>query len=69
MNIIDYFSDLSTLHVGPGQPFTTVTEAFRAARDGDTLLVRAGTYAANFADATTSITFRAVGGTVTLEAA
>ena len=69
MRIRDTFADLSTLRVGPGEPFTTVGDAISAARDGDTLLVQAGTYIGNFAALAPSITFRAVGGMVTLEAA
>ena len=34
----------TTLHVGAGQPFTTIQDALAAAADGDTIIVDAGTY-------------------------
>lgn len=58
----------STLRVGPGQPYATLTAAMTAAQDGDTLLVQAGTYTDNLATLQTRITLRAVGGMVVLEA-
>ena len=55
------------LEVGPGLPYTTIAQAARAARDGDTVEVRAGDYRADVAVWTQSkLTVRAVGGRVRL---
>lgn len=60
--------DLGAVHeVGPGRSFTTIAQAARAARDGDTVLVQAGDYRADVAVwAQRQLTLRAVGGRVRL---
>ena len=58
----------ATLSVGPGQAYTTIAAAIAASADGDTVAVQAGTYTNDFAEITTQITLRAVGGRVTMKA-
>ncbi len=67
MQVLDNLFPSSTLHVGPGQPYTTIAAAITAAQEGDTLLVQAGTYTDDLAAIGTRITFKAVGGMVVLE--
>jgi len=52
----------TTLTVGAGQEFSTLAAAVAAAQNGDTVLVQAGTYTNDFADVTTDITIKGVGG-------
>lgn len=53
--------------VGPGRRFTTIAQAARAARDGDTVEVQAGDYRADVAVwSQRQLTLRAVGGRVRL---
>ncbi|MFC5204910.1 nitrous oxide reductase family maturation protein NosD [Pseudonocardia sulfidoxydans] len=60
----------ATLRVGPGAQYTTLADAARAARPGDTVLVTPGNYAGFQAPtsgtAGAPITFKADGGKVTL---
>lgn len=59
----------ATLVVGPGQAFTTIAQAARAARDGDTVQVQAGEYRADVAVWTQRrLDIRATGGRVRLVA-
>jgi hypothetical protein len=58
----------ATLHVGPGQTYPTVAAAIAAAVDGDTILVKAGTYTNDFAEIAHKITLRSVGGMAVLRA-
>lgn len=51
------------LEVGPGRTYTTIAQASRAARDGDTVEVQAGDYRGDVAVWTQrNLTLRAVGG-------
>ncbi len=59
----------TTLRVGPGEPYGSLADAIAASHDGDTVLVRAGTYTHDFADLAHPITLQAVGGMVVVEAA
>jgi hypothetical protein len=59
----------ATLRVGPGQTYATIAAAIAASRDGDTLLVHAGTYIDDFTSPQHRITLQAVGGMVVLQAA
>lgn len=53
--------------VGPGRSFSTIAQAARAARDGDTVEVQAGAYRGDVAVwAQRQLTLRAVGGRVQL---
>ena len=61
--------EAATLRVGPGQAYPTIAAAIAASRDGDTLLVDAGTYTDDFAALAHRITLQAVGGMVVLQAA
>jgi hypothetical protein len=57
----------ATLRVGPGQALTTIAQASRVARDGDTVEVQAGDYRADVAVWTQRrLDIRAVGGRVRL---
>jgi hypothetical protein len=56
----------ATLTVGPGQEYATLAGAIAASADGDTILVRAGTYLNDFAEIRTKVTLSAVGGRVVL---
>ena len=53
---------MSILTVGAGQQFSTIGDAIRASKDGDTVQVQAGTYVNDFATINTKITITAVGG-------
>jgi Ca2+-binding RTX toxin-like protein len=59
---------MATLTVGAGQTYATIAAAVAASRDGDVLLVQAGTYTNDFATITTDITINAVGGMARLVA-
>ncbi len=59
---------MATLTVGPGQHFATIAAAVAASRDGDVLLVQAGTYENDFATINTKITIQGVGGMAKLVA-
>ena len=59
---------MTTLTVGTDKQFTTVSAAVAASRDGDTILVDAGTYTNDFALIDTDITLTAVGGMVNMVA-
>ncbi|KQP21721.1 hypothetical protein ASF43_25810 [Pseudorhodoferax sp. Leaf267] len=53
----------ATLQVGPGRAYTSIAQAARAARDGDTVEVQAGDYRRDVAVWTQRVlTLRAVGG-------
>ncbi len=54
------------LTVGAGKQFQTVAAALGASRDGDAILVDAGTYTNDFASVTTKVSLYAVGGRVTM---
>lgn len=57
-------------HVGPGRPLATPSAAAAVARDGDTVLIDAGTYAGDVAVWTQDdLTLRGVGGRAHLRAA
>jgi len=56
------------LNVGVDQPFTTLASALAAARNGDVLLVQAGTYVNDFARITAKVSIVGVGGMVNLVA-
>jgi hypothetical protein len=56
------------LRVGVGQQFTTISAAVAASRDGDLILVNAGTYTNDFATITHKITIEGFGGMANLVA-
>ncbi len=56
------------LRVGADQPFTTLASALAVARDGDVLLVQAGTYVNDFARIAAKVSIIGVGGMVNLVA-
>ena len=56
------------LRVGADQPFTTLASALAVARDGDVLLVQAGTYVNDFARIAAKVSIVGVGGMVNLVA-
>ena len=56
------------LHVGVGQPFTTIASALAAAHDGDVVLVQAGTYVNDFATVSAKVSLIGVGGMVNMVA-
>jgi hypothetical protein len=58
----------ATLTVGPGQEYATIAAAIAASANGDIIDVLAGTYINDFAEITTAITLRAVGGRVVVKA-
>ena len=53
---------MTTLNVGAGQAYATLSAAVAASRDGDVIAVRAGTYVNDFATISTNITIKGVGG-------
>ncbi len=55
---------MSILMVGPGQSFATTAAAVGAARDGDVIEVRAGTYENDSLSTPLSLSFVAIGGRV-----
>ncbi len=59
---------MAVLTVGQGSSFARIADAVAAARDGDTVLVAAGTYTNDFAQIRTKITLQSVGGMVNLVA-
>ena len=56
------------LHVGQGQPFTTIASALAAAHDGDVVQVQAGTYVNDFATVNAKVSLVGVGGMVNMVA-
>ncbi len=58
----------AVLTVGPGQAYATVAAAIAASQDGDEIRVEAGTYVNDFAEITTKITLKAIGGRVVMRA-
>src|SRR5689334_118159 len=52
----------TTLTVGPGEQYATVSAAVAASRDGDVVAVRAGTYPNDYPVVTHKITIAGVGG-------
>ena len=59
---------MATLTVGASQQFQHIADAVAAARDGDVVLVQAGTYVNDFATVTHKITLQGVGGMVKMVA-
>lgn len=59
---------MATLTVGANQQFHRIADAVAAARDGDVVLVQAGTYVNDFATVTHRITLQGVGGMVKMVA-
>ena len=59
---------MSTLTVGAGKEFLTISAAVAASHDGDVIAVDAGTYTNDFATINTKITIEGVGGMVHLVA-
>ena len=59
---------MSTLTVGSGQQFSTLSSAIAASQDGDVIQVQAGTYTNDFAEITHKVTIQGVGGMVNLVA-
>ena len=55
---------MATLTVGANQQFQRIADAVAAARDGDVVLVQAGTYVNDFAVVTHRITLQGIGGMV-----
>lgn len=53
---------MANLTVGAGQQYSTIAAAVAASRNGDVLLVQAGTYVNDFATINTKITIQGVGG-------
>ncbi len=59
---------MATLTVGANQQFRRIADAVAAARDGDVVLVQAGTYVNDFTTVTRKITLQGVGGMVKMVA-
>ena len=59
---------MSTLTVGQGAQYPTISSAVAAASSGDTIDVQAGTYTNDFPTVGQNLTLQAVGGTVTMAA-
>ena len=59
---------MTTLTVGAGKEFSRVSAAISAAREGDVILVDAGTYIDDFAEIHTKVTIQGVGGYAHLKA-
>jgi hypothetical protein len=58
---------MATLQVGNGKQYATIDSAVKAAKDGDTIQVSAGTYKNQYAIIDKDITLTAIGGRVKLE--
>jgi hypothetical protein len=52
----------ATLTVGAGEAYKTIAAAVAASQDGDTIAVKAGTYANDYAEITKKVTLTSVGG-------
>ena len=63
-----YAATARVLTVGADKTFQTISAAINASRDGDVILVDAGTYVNDFAAVNTRISLLAVGGRVTMRA-
>jgi hypothetical protein len=59
---------MTTLTVGAGEQYATLSAAVAASQNGDVIQVQAGTYTNDFSTITTSITIEGVGGMVNLVA-
>ncbi|HET6182454.1 MAG TPA: hypothetical protein VFA03_02545 [Acetobacteraceae bacterium] len=59
---------MATLTVGAGMQYATIPQAVAASRNGDVILVNAGTYTNQFLTINDSITLESVGGNVTINA-
>ena len=59
---------MSTLNVGPGQPFARLSDAIAASSDGDLIRIQAGTYTNDFATINKRLTIQGVGGMAKLVA-
>ena len=59
---------MATLTVGIGAEYSTVSAAVAATKDGDTVLVQAGTYTNDFPEIEHKITLQSVGGQATFVA-
>lgn len=60
--ILDRGLCFAVLTVGPGEQYTTLSAAVNAARNGDTIQVRQGTYVNDFATITKNLTISGAGG-------
>ena len=58
----------NVLQVGPGQTYATIAAALAAARDGDVVLVQAGTYVNDFATVSAKVSIVGIGGMVNMVA-
>ncbi len=63
-----YPAGSEVLRVGAGQQFSTIAAAVAASRDGDVILVNAGTYTNDFVHVATKLTIIGVGGMVNMVA-
>ena len=59
---------MTTLTVGAGQQFATISAAVAASQDGDTVQVQAGTYVNDFVTVNTKITIEGLLGKVNMDA-
>jgi len=59
---------MTTLTVGPGEQYSTISAAVTASGSGDTVAVDAGTYTNDFPTISHSLTLEAAGGTVSMVA-
>ena len=59
---------MTTLTVGAGLQFGSIAQAVAASRDGDVILIAAGTYTNDFVQINDSVTLRAVDGMATIQA-
>src|ERR1700728_4140593 len=59
---------MTTLTVGTGEEYSTLSAAVAASHNGDVIQVQAGTYTNDFSTISTSITIEGVGGMVNLVA-
>jgi hypothetical protein len=60
--------DTNTLRVGPEQAFGSLSEAIAASKQGDTILLEAGTYESDYSTISHPLTIRGVGGLAHLKA-